>query len=175
MYFKGKIWNCKYLLKLHVEIEVEVELQLQHFFYKFIWAINIRKTVWKLCIIFFFGILSSCFTRLQSGKVLLFMGVECCAVKNVRDRASSSVRTYTINLCPSKKKKIYPPRYMSYSNHEWWIWKVYQRPFKPQNNISKVHTDPELGMNKLFLHTVACICKNQISHSVWGTKKNQNR
>ena len=131
-------------MKLQVQVEVtcgswswtSTSTSTSTFFYKFVWALNIRKAVWKLCKIFFFGIFSSCFTRLQSRKVLLFMGVECCAVKNAHDRASSSVRTYTISLCPSKKKKIYFPIYMSYSNHQWCIWKVYQRPIKSHNNIS---------------------------------------
>ena len=75
----------------------------------------------------------------------------------------------------NEEEKIYFPIYMSYSNHQWCIWKVYHRPIKRYNNISQGHMDPELGMTKLFLVTIACMCKNQISHSVWGTKNNQNR
>ena len=60
---------------------------------------------------------------------------------------------------------------MSYNNHQQCIWKVHQRPIKPQNNMSKVHMDPELGLTKFFLHTVAGICKNQINTQFRALKK----
>ena len=62
-----------------------------------------------------------------------------------------TVRTYPVSMTLSmyyvKKKKLFPNIYVWYSNCQWCIWKVFQTPFKHQNNISKVHVYPELRMN----------------------------
>ena len=62
-----------------------------------------------------------------------------------------TVSTYTVSMTLSmysvKKKTFISQHVCLISNCQWCIWKVFQTPFKHQNNISKVHVYPELRMN----------------------------